>query len=65
MRYFAIAAGFAFAITAMLAQGTAKAETLKSDGKCWLNTSNGNWGWAACQKDAKEAHAKGSHQKKG
>jgi hypothetical protein len=63
MRYFAIAAGFAFAITAMLAQGPAKAaETLKSDGKCWLNTSNGNYGWAACPK---EAHAKESHQKKG
>jgi hypothetical protein len=58
MRYFVIAAGFAFAITAML--GPAKAETLTSDGKCWLNTSNGNWGWADCPK---ESHHKTSHHK--
>ncbi len=59
MRYFAIAAGFAFAITAMLALGPAKAETIKSDGKCWLNTSNGNYGWAACPKEKKSHHHKG------
>ena len=44
MRYFAIAAGFGCAITAMFALGPAKAEMIKSDGKCWLNTSNGNYG---------------------
>jgi hypothetical protein len=60
MRYFAIATGFAFAITTMFALSPAKAETLKSDGKCWLNTSNGNWGWAACPK---ETHAKKSKHK--
>ena len=64
MRYFAIAAGFAFAITAMFALGPAKAETLKSDGKCWLNTNgNRNPEWAACPKEAKVikvAHRKGS-----
>jgi hypothetical protein len=44
MHYFAIAAGFAFAIRTV-ALGPAKAETMiKSDGKCWLNTSNGNYG---------------------
>jgi hypothetical protein len=47
MHYFAIAAGFAFAIRTV-ALGPAKAETMiKSDGKCWLNTRNGNSGWAA------------------
>jgi hypothetical protein len=61
MRYFVIAAGFAYAITAMLALGAAKAdETLMSDGKCWLNTSNGNYGWADCPK---ETHHKASHHK--
>jgi hypothetical protein len=60
MRYFAIAAGLAFAITTMFALNPAKAETLKSDGKCWLNTSNGNWGWADCPK---ESHAKKSKHK--
>jgi hypothetical protein len=64
MRYFAIAAGFAFAITAMFALGPAKAETLKSDGKCWLNANgNRNPEWAACPKEAKVvkvAHRKGS-----
>jgi hypothetical protein len=62
MRYFVIAAGFASAITAMFLLGPAKAETLKSDGKCWLNTSNGNYGWAACPK---ETHPKKSHHHKG
>jgi hypothetical protein len=64
MRYFAIAASFAFAITSMFALGPAKAETLKSDGKCWLNTNaNRNPEWAACPKEAKVvkvAHHKGS-----
>ena len=63
MRYFAIAAGFAFAITAMFALGPAKAETIMSDGKCWLNTSpNSNPQWSACPKEAKVikvAHHKG------
>ena len=60
MRYLAIAAGFAFAITTMFALSPAKAETLKSDGKCWLNTSNGNYGWADCPK---ETHAKKAKHK--
>ena len=64
MRYFAIATGFAFAITAMFALGPAKAETLKNDdGKCWLNNNgNRNPEWAACPKEAKVikvAHHKG------
>jgi hypothetical protein len=60
MRFFAIVAGFAFVVTATLALGSAKAETVKSDGKCWLNTSNGNYGWADCPK---EGHAKAGHHK--
>jgi hypothetical protein len=61
MRYFVIAAGLAYALTAMLAFSPAKAaETLKSDGKCWLNTSNGNYGWADCPKEThKSSHHKG------
>jgi hypothetical protein len=62
MRYFVIAAGFAFAITATFAPGPVKAETLKSEGKCWLNTSNGNYEWAACPK---ESHSQKSHHHKG
>jgi hypothetical protein len=23
--------------------------TIKSDGKCWVNTTNGNYTWAGCQ----------------
>jgi len=65
MRYFPVAAGSAFAIVALPAVGPAKAEELKnSDGKCWQNTSNGNYEWAACPKE-KQTHAKGSHSKKG
>jgi hypothetical protein len=59
MRYIAIAAAFAYAITAMLALGSAKADQIMSDGKCWLNTSNGNYGWAECPK----THHKASHHK--
>jgi hypothetical protein len=30
---------------------SAKADDMiMSDGKCWLNTSNGNYGWADCPK---------------
>jgi hypothetical protein len=25
-------------------------DLIMSDGKCWLNTSNGNYGWADCPK---------------
>jgi hypothetical protein len=51
MRSLAIAAGFAYAVTAMLTLVSAKADdAIMSDGKCWLNTSNGNYGWAECPK---------------
>jgi hypothetical protein len=60
MRYFAIATVFAYAITAMLTLGAARAdEPLTSDGKCWMNTSNGNWGWADCPKTHHKEHHKG------
>jgi hypothetical protein len=58
MRYLAIAAGFALAMTAMLALGAAQAaDTITSDGKCWSNISNGNWAWASCP------HGKSHHHK--
>ena len=61
MRNLAIVAGFAYAITAMLTLASAKADdAITSDGKCWLNTSNGNYGWADCPK---ETHHKASHHK--
>ena len=56
MRYFAIAASFAFAITAMLASGSANADTIKSDGKCWINNNQTYYHWGECPK---EKHAKG------
>jgi hypothetical protein len=60
MRYFAIAAGFALAVTALFAMGAAQAEdAVMSDGKCWTNTSNGNWEWAACH----VSHGKARHHK--
>jgi len=35
---------------ALASQASVKTEdVLKSDGKCWLNTSNGNYGWADCR----------------
>jgi hypothetical protein len=36
---------------ALNSRAAAKADdTIMSDGKCWLNTSNGNYGWADCAK---------------
>jgi hypothetical protein len=32
------------------ASAKAKDDLIMSDGKCWLNTSNGNYGWADCPK---------------
>jgi hypothetical protein len=63
MRYFVIAAGFAFAITTTLAVGSANADMIKSDGKCW-DTKADNLKWGDC-KEKKDAHGKGSHHKKG
>lgn len=65
MRFTSIAAGLAFAIVAMLAMGPAKAEEVQKNdaGKCWRNTSNGNWEWADCLKE-KHASSK-AHAKKG
>jgi hypothetical protein len=61
MRYFAIAAGFAFVITAMFTLSLAKAEDmLKSQGKCWVNTGNTNYGWAACPSEQSKRAPKAS-----
>ena len=36
---------------ALSSKASAKGEDMiMSDGKCWLNTSNGNYGWADCPK---------------
>jgi hypothetical protein len=59
MRYFAIAASFAFAITAMLASGSAKAENIMSDGKCWINNQQTYYHWGDCPKEHPKHHAKG------
>jgi len=53
MRNSAIAAGLALAIAALFAPShTRAAEPLMSDGKCFMNTSNGNYEWTACPKQA-------------
>jgi hypothetical protein len=60
MRYLAIAAAFAVAASAMLATVPAKADSqIMSDGKCWVNTSNGNYGWTDCPKPAHHKAKKG------
>jgi len=57
MRYFAIAAGLALAVTALLAMGAAQAaDPIMSDGKCFSNVSNGNWAWTDCHKAGGKAH---------
>ena len=61
MRFFVIAAGFAFAITATFAPGLAKADTLMSDGKCWIDTNKTYFHWGACPE---EHHGKAKHHGK-
>jgi DIM protein len=58
MRYLAIASAFALAASAMLATVPAKAGQITSGGKCWVNTSNGNYGWTDCPKE----HHNGKHK---
>jgi hypothetical protein len=61
MRKSAIAAGIALAIVAMfsLSQSWA-ADTVKSpDGKCFENTSNGNYQWTDCKKEVVQHKHKG------
>lgn len=62
MRKSAIAAGVGLAIVALFALNQSRAdEPVTSEGKCWKNTSNGNYGWADCKKETREV----SHKHKG
>ena len=46
--------GGPYAYSAPRSRVSAKAEDhLMSDGKCWLNTSNGNYGWTDCPKSGR------------
>jgi hypothetical protein len=50
MRKSTIATGFALAIAALFAMNQSRAaEQIMSDGKCWTNTSDTNFGWADCR----------------
>jgi hypothetical protein len=47
LRNFTVATAFAFAIAAMFALSSAKAEDmLKSSGKCWMDDHKANYGWS-------------------
>jgi hypothetical protein len=41
--------GFAGDAFASAKRGPGPASTIRSNGKCWLNTTNGNYAWAACR----------------
>ena len=52
MRNFTVATALAFAIAAMFALASAKAEEmLKSGDKCWVDQHNGNNGWGDCPRE--------------
>ena len=62
MRKSAIVAGLALAVMALFAMNQSRADDpVMSEGKCWKNTSNGNYGWADCKKTVREV----SHKHKG
>lgn len=42
--------GGPYAYAATTAAKPKGGDQIMSDGKCWLNTSNGNYGWADCPK---------------
>jgi hypothetical protein len=51
MRYIAIAASLAFAITATLTlipAAYAKSSPLMADGKCWMNDKDTHFRWGDC-----------------
>ena len=61
MRSFTVATAFAFAIAAMFALASAKAEEmLKSGDKCWVDQHNGNNGWGDCPREQSKKAAKAS-----
>jgi hypothetical protein len=61
MRSFTIATALAFAITAMFALASAKAEEmLRSGDKCWVDQHNGNNGWGDCPREQSKKAAKAS-----
>jgi hypothetical protein len=52
MRNFTLATAFAFAIAAMFALASAKAQgMLKSADKCWVDQHVGNNGWGDCPRE--------------
>jgi hypothetical protein len=52
MRNFTLATAFAFAIAAMFAVASAKAQgMLKSGDKCWVDQRVGNNGWGDCPRE--------------
>jgi hypothetical protein len=52
MRNFTVATAFAFAIAAMFAPASAKAqEIFKSGDKCWVDQHKGNFGWGDCPRE--------------
>ena len=52
MRNSAIAAGIALAIAALFALSQSWAEDpIKHEGKCFMNTNNGNYAWTDCPKE--------------
>jgi hypothetical protein len=61
MRNSIIAAGIALAIAAMFSLSPSwAAETVKSpDGKCFENTSSGNYEWIDCKKEVVQHKHKG------
>ena len=61
MRNFTVATAFAFAIAAMFALASAKAEDmLKSQGKCWVNIGNTGYGWGGCPREQSKRAPKAS-----
>jgi hypothetical protein len=62
MRSLMLTTCFGFALAAVLGLATARAETIQSEGKCWINSTNGNYGWEACKPEHKK---KETHHNKG
>jgi hypothetical protein len=67
MRSLMLTTCFGFALAAVLGLATARAEPpLQSEGKCWMNTTNGNYGWENCKPEPQTKKVKKEvHHSKG
>jgi hypothetical protein len=65
MRSLVLTTCFGFVLATGLGLATARAETIQSQGKCWMNSTNGNYGWEDCKPEPHKVKKEVHHNKGG